>query len=274
MSPKKVLNIIIAGITIGLALLFLLPLYVALVNAFKTYEEITKFPLALPLNFNLDNMVKAFKEADIAKLYWNSILITGVSVTLIIFLTSMSSFIIAKKNNKLYKFLYIFFLVGIMVPTQLLVIPSLKTLGYLNLLNTIPGLLLFYIGSYTSMATFLYVEFIKTIPDSIEESGIIDGANTFTIFFRLIFPLLKPCTATIIIFLGLWIWNDFLPPLYILGNAGRTITTGIYNAIGSHSTSWDIVFAAVLYATAPIIMLYLLLQKQFIKGLTAGAVKG
>jgi len=257
------------------ALLFLLPVYIALVNAFKPYGEIIRQPLALPVVFTLDNFILAFQSANIGRLYANSLFITITSTALVIVVTSAASYILAKRKNTFFKYLYIFFLIGIMVPPQLIVIPSIKTLQFLGLLNTFQGLFLFYVGTYMSLGTFLYVEFIKTIPDSIEESGIMDGAGTGTIFFKLIFPLLKPCTATVIIFLGLWIWNDFLPPMYILGsNAGRTITTGIYNAIGSKTTSWNIVFACAVYASLPVFIIYLVMQKQFIKGLTAGSIKG
>lgn len=275
MIRKKIANKGIAGIMIILSLIFISPLYIAFVNAFKSYDEIIKHPLSLPFNFTFNNLKDAFYTSHIAQLYFTSTLITVISVGLIIFFTSMSAYVLAKRSNKLYRYLYLFFLIGIMIPGQLVVIPSLKTLGFLHLMHTLPGLFLFYVGGYTSMGTFLYVEFIKTIPNSIEESGIIDGANTFTIFFRLIFPLLKPCTATSVIFFGLWVWNDFLPPMYILGsNNGRTITTGIYNAIGSHTTDWNIVFACVLFATIPVVIVYLLLQKQFMSGLTSGAIKG
>jgi raffinose/stachyose/melibiose transport system permease protein len=275
MKTTKSTNRMIAFIMLILSLIFISPLYVALVNAFKSYDEIIKHPLSPPFKFTLDNLKDAFHTAHIAQLYYTSALITVISVILIIFFTSMAAYVLAKRNNKLYKFLYLFFLIGIMVPGQLVVIPSLKTLQFFHLLHTLPGLYLFYVGGYMSMGTFLYVEYIKTIPDSIEESGIMDGANTFTIFFKLIFPLIKPCTATATIFFGLWIWNDFLPPMYILGsNNGRTITTGIYSAIGSHTTDWNIVFACVLFASLPVVAVYLLLQKQFMKGLTTGAVKG
>ena len=275
MRKGKIADNVLKILVLILSLVFISPLYVALVNAFKSYEEIVKHPLSLPFHFTLKNLKDAFSSAHIAQLYYTSTLITVVSVVLIIFFSSMASYVLAKRSNKIYKYLYLFFLIGIMVPGQLVVIPSLKTLQFLHLLHTLPGLYLFYVGGYTSMGVFLYVEFIKTIPDSIEESGIIDGAGTFTIFFRLIFPLLKPCTATAVIFFGLWVWNDFLAPMYILGsNNGRTITTGIYGAIGSRTTEWNIVFACVLFASIPVVLLYLLLQKQFMKGLTAGAVKG
>ncbi len=258
------------------SIIYLIPLYAAIVNSVKKYEDIIKSPLALPENFTLENFKLAYIRANIGSLYFNSFIITSISLLLIVFLASMLAYPIARnKNNVKYKILYIFILCGMMVPPQVVLIPSIKTLKFLNLLNTFPGIIFFYAGTYLSIGMFLYTAFIKTIPTSIEESGIIDGANKYTIFYKLIFPLLKPCTATVVIFLGMWIWNDFLPPMYILGShKGRTITTGIYSAIGTFTTQWNIVFACVILASLPIIILYLFMQKQFQSGLTAGAIKG
>ncbi|MCP4399508.1 MAG: carbohydrate ABC transporter permease [bacterium] len=257
------------------SVIYLIPLYVAITNAFKSYENILKNPLGLPLNFTLENFQIAFQRAKILSLYVNSGLITSISLLLLIMISSMLGFIFARKQSKFYQFLYIFVLAGMMVPPQLVLIPSIKTLKYLHLLGTLPGLIFFYGGTYLSIGVFMYTEFLKTVPKSLEEAAYIDGANQFQVFFKVVLPLVKPCTATVTIFLGMWIWNDFLPPMYILGSQrGRTITTGIYAAIGRFSTYWNIVFACVILASIPILIVFLLLRKQFISGLTAGAIKG
>lgn len=258
-----------------LSLVYLTPLYIAIVNSVKPYNEIIMSPLSLPKAFTLDNFAEAFRSSNIIGLYKTSITITVSSVVLLILLASTSAYIIARRNKKIFSILYVFALAGIMVPPVVTLVPSIKTLSALNLLYTAPGLLLFYGGTYFSTTIFLYVGFIKSIPVSLDESAYMDGANAFQIFFRIIFPLVKPCTATAIIFLGMWIWNDFLNPMYILGStSGRTITTGIYNAIGAYTSQWNLVFANVVLASIPIVLLYLSMQNQFMKGLTAGAVKG
>jgi raffinose/stachyose/melibiose transport system permease protein len=257
------------------AILYLAPLYIAVVNSVKPYSEIIKSPLSLPKQFTFDNFVEAYQTSNMLELYKNSIFITVSSVTLLILLTSMAAYIIARRRGKVYQGLYIFSLAGIMIPPVVTLIPSIKTLSALNLLYTMPGLLLFYAGTYFSTTIFLYVGFIKTIPNSLDESAYMDGANPFTTFFKIIFPLVRPCTATAVIFLGMWIWNDFLNPMYILGfRGGKTITTGIYNAIGAYTSAWNLVFANVILASFPIIVLYLSMQKLFMQGLTSGAVKG
>ncbi len=273
---KAVIGVRIKNILVLLfALVYLAPLYIAAVNAVKPYDEVIKSPLQLPVHATLQNFADAFQSSNMLALYQNSIMITGLSVVLLILITSMAAYIIARRKGRVYQALYIFSLAGIMIPPVVTLIPSIKTLSALHLLYTMPGLLLFYGGTYFSTTIFIYVGFIKTIPASIDESAYIDGANPIHTFFKIIFPLVKPCTATAVIFLGMWIWNDFLNPMYILGfRGGKTITTGIYNAIGAYTSKWNLVFANVLLASLPIIILYLFMQNTFMKGLTSGAVKG
>ena len=261
--------------TVLFGLIYLFPLYIAVVNSFKPYAEIVKSPLTLTLRPTFENFVEAFRSSNIVSLYGTSILITFSSVALLVLISSTAAYVIIRRNNGVCKFLYAFALIGIMVPPVVTLVPSIKTLSMLHLMYKPSGLLMFYGGAYFSTTIFLYTGFINSIPESLDESAYIDGANTITIFFRVIFPLLKPCTATAIILMGMWIWNDFLNPLYILGStAGRTITTGIYNAIGAYTSKWNLVFANVILASLPIVILYLCMQKQFMSGLTAGAVKG
>ena len=258
-----------------LALIYLVPLYIALSNAFKSYWDVIKSPLSLPAEPTMDNFIEAFHSSNILSLYGTSILITFSSVALLILICSSAAYIIIRRKNKLCKFLYGFALIGIMVPPVVTLVPSIKTLSMLGLMYTPWGLLMFYGGAYFSTTIFLYTGFINSIPATLDESAYIDGASTITIFFRIIFPLLKPCTATAIILMGMWIWNDFLNPMYILGTtAGKTITLGIYNSIGAYTSKWNLVFANVILASFPIVILYLCMQKQFMTGLTAGAVKG
>ena len=272
---RTVGNGIRSGLILLFALIYLIPLYIAVSNAFKSYWDVIKSPLSLPTEPTMDNFIEAFHSSNILSLYGTSILITFSSVALLILICSSAAYIIIRRKNKLCKFLYGFALIGIMVPPVVTLVPSIKTLSMLGLMYTPWGLLMFYGGAYFSTTIFLYTGFINSIPRTLDESAYIDGANTITIFFRIIFPLLKPCTATAIILMGMWIWNDFLNPMYILGTtAGKTITLGIYNSIGALTSKWNLVFANVILASFPIVVLYLCMQRQFMDGLTAGAVKG
>lgn len=258
----------------ALILVYVLPLYVVLVNAFKPYESIVIAPLSVPLAPTIENFRRAIRESEILTLYVNSTVITVGSLLLLTTVASMLSYVFCRSKQRGVRILYRAIVASMMIPVQSILIASLKTLQVLGLFGTLPGLILFYGGTYLSIAVFMYTEFMRTIPVSLEESARIDGASPFQIFFQIILPLLKSCTATVVIFLGMWIWNDFLPPMYILGSTrGRTITTGIYSAIGLHTTDWSLVFATVFLASLPVVALYLALQKQFQSGLIAGAVK-
>lgn len=256
------------------ALAYILPLYVALVNAFKNLEQIVKTPLNLPRPVIFDNFPRALKEAQIPLLYKNSIVITLLSLLVLVTVCSMMGYVFARRKNRVSALLFALVLSGLMIPVQTILIPSMKTLAIYKLLGHMSGLIMFYAGAYMSIGTFLFTEFIKTIPRSLDESASIDGASQFRTFFQIIFPLLKPCTTTVVIFQGMWIWNEFLPPLYILGSSrGKTITIGIYQAIGLYTTDWTLVFPCVILASLPIVAVYLTLQKQFQSGIISGSIK-
>lgn len=262
-------------ITLLIGLIYMFLMYIAVENSFKPYGEIIKSPLSLPLHATMDNYVQAFHNSNIVSLYTTSLLITFSSVALLILISSTAAYVIMRRNNRVCRFLYGYALLGIMVPPVVTLVPSIKTLSMLNLMYKPAGLLLFYGGAYFSTTIFLYTGFINTVPTSLEESAYIEGADTISIFFRILFPLLKPCTATATILIGMWVWNDFLNPMYILGStAGRTITTGIYNAIGAHTSQWNLVYANVILASLPVVILYLCMQNRFMSGLISGAVKG
>ena len=275
MKKQKIWSLFFKIMAALVTILFSVPIYIALVNAFKTYEDIVANPLSLPVRFTLQNFADAWKKAEVPMLYKNSLIITGCSLVVLVLTASMAAYIIARSKRKFFQVLYVFFLLGLMIPVQMILIPSIKTLDFFHLLRTMPGMVLFNTAVYFSISFFLYAEFFRTLPLSIEESAMIDGASRFTIYRKILFPLLKPCTSTVLIFSGMWIWNDFLPPLYILdAKTGSTITTGIYRAIGQYTTSWELVFASVLLASVPVVVVYFCMQKQFIRGLAAGAVKG
>jgi raffinose/stachyose/melibiose transport system permease protein len=162
-----------------------------------------------------------------------------------------------------------------MIPAQVILIPIVKVLASLGLMFTPQGLILYNIGFYIPFTVFTYVGYIGTISTELDESAKIDGAGKFTIFWRIIFPLMRPATASAVIFLCLWIWNDFVNPSIILGSTkGYTVTTGIFRAIGQYSTNWEDVFALVVMASFPVLIMYLFMQRFFIAGLTEGSVKG
>jgi raffinose/stachyose/melibiose transport system permease protein len=253
----------------------ILPLYITVINSFKSTESISKNAFSLfPLT--LENFIYAFTSPNINiyRMYFNSVLITLFSVIFVIIFSSMAGFYLARATKASNKYLSIFFLMGLMVPFPLIIIPIAKIYTSLGLISTLPGLFLFYLGVHSPFSIFLYSNFLKTIPRELEEAAFIDGSSQLRAFWTIVFPLIKPCTATAIIYIGLFTWNDFLSPLILLGGTGSwTITIGIYTAIGPYKADLGHVFAFVMLASLPILLLYVFLQKQFIGGLTTGALK-
>ena len=162
-----------------------------------------------------------------------------------------------------------------MIPPQVILMPIVRVLQLTHLMTTLQGLILFNVGYYIPFGVFVFSGFVRSIPVELEESAAMDGANRFQVFWRIVFPLLRPATASVLIFLGVWIWNDFIDPLVILGpSQGTTVTTGIYRSIGQYQADFGSVFALMFLATLPVLIFFLALQKQFVKGLTGGATKG
>ena len=162
-----------------------------------------------------------------------------------------------------------------MIPPQVVLLPIVTLLRQLGLANSYPGLILSNIGGgYMSFAVFVYVGFLRTVPRELIEAARVDGASDLRIWWTIVMPLIRPATATVGIFIGLWVWNDFLNPLFILGPLqGQTITTGIYQALGTYSTDYGQVFGIMFLAAAIPVVGYLLVQKQFVAGLMSGALK-
>ena len=171
-------------LTVLFAVVYLIPLYVAVVNSFKTYWEVIKSPLALPSSPTLENFTEAFHASNILSLYGTSILITFTSVTLLVLISSTAAYIIIRRKNRFCKFLYGYALIGIMVPPVVTLVPSIKTLSMLGLMYTPWGLLMFYGGAYFSTTIFLYTGFINSIPVTLDESAYIDGASTIRILLH------------------------------------------------------------------------------------------
>lgn len=259
-------------------LIFALPLYLALVNVFKTEDQIQYQPIALPAPFTLENLVSALTRPDnlLFEGLKNSLLITTITVIILVIFSSAIGFYIARSNKRYIQLLLLLFIVGMMVPPQVILIPAARLLQALGIMGTFQGLILLQIGGgLLSFAVFVYTGFVKTIPRELDESAMIDGASRFTLFWKIIFPLMRPATATVIIFTSLWSWNEFLLPSVILGpGQGITITTGIYTAASSLNKNYGQMFALMFLSALPMLAFYLSQQKEFIAGLTGGSLKG
>ncbi len=265
------------AVAIIVTAVFFLPLYVALVNVFKRGTLISKQPASLPLPPTLDNISRVLSRPD--RLYWvsltNSLVVTSLSILVLTVLSATLGHYLARQRARWSRWLLLLLLCGLMIPPQVILLPITRVLRAAHLMTTLQGLVLFNVGYYIPFGVFVFTGFIRSIPVELEEAATIDGASRGQVFWRIVFPLLRPATASVLIFLGVWIWNDFLNPLIILGpGRGTTITTGIYRSIGQYQADFGAMFALMFLATLPVLIFYLVLQKHFIKGLTGGAIKG
>lgn len=257
--------------------LFIAPIYLTIVNAFKSQAQILQDPAALPFPFTLDNVATALARPDqlIQSGLRNSLIDVACSVVLLVLFGSALSFYISRMSGRRTALLLAVLAAGLMVPPQVTLLPTIHILTFLGLAHSYPGLILSNLGGgYMSFAVFVYVGFMRAIPSDIIEAVSLDGASGLRIWWQVVMPLVKPATATVGIFLSLWIWNDFLNPLFILGPLqGQTMTTGLYLSIGQYSTDYGQLFGIMFLAILVPIIGYLAVQKQFVAGLTSGATK-
>ncbi|MDO4444446.1 MAG: carbohydrate ABC transporter permease [Bacillota bacterium] len=256
--------------------LILMPLFLVVINSFKTLEEAGRNFFAFPSSFNLNNFKELFQNNN----YWifarNSLIISVISVTFILVLVPAVSYSIARNYTKrYYKSIYYYLLMGLFIPSQVIMLPVTKLMTNLNLLNR-TGLILLYLAFSLTQGVFLFVNYIRGLPYEIEESAFMDGCNIFQTYTRIVLPLIKPMISTLLIMDLLWIWNDFMLPLLILNRSQELWTLPLfqYNFKTEYSFDYTMAFTAYLMSMLPMLIVYCLGQKHIIKGLTAGSVKG
>ena len=257
-------------------ILILFPLWLVLINSFKTLEEAGKNFFALPSRLNFDNYRELFANSN----YWiflrNSLKITVISIILILILVPSISYAIARNfNKKYYKTIYYYLLLGLFIPSQVVLLPVTKMMSKLNMLNH-GGLILLYAAFSLTQGVFLFVNYIRGLPYEIEESAQIDGCSVFQTYVRIVLPLVKPMISTLLLMDVLWIWNDFMLPLLILNRTQEIWTLPLfqYNFKTEYSFNYTMAFTAYLLAMLPMLIIYCMGQKYIVKGLTAGSVKG
>jgi raffinose/stachyose/melibiose transport system permease protein len=255
-----------------------LPLYILVINAFKSEQDIITDPLGFSWSkLSLHDLSTALTSPsfNVYSGYLNSLWITVATVIGCVVLGSMCSYVLARARGKKAGIGYLTLVAGLLVPSQTMLIPLIYVLYSIHLLGTPVGLILCEIACRLPFTVLVYTGFIRAIPRTLDEAAEIDGASAFSTFWRIIFPLLKPVTASITIFLGIGTWNDYLTPSVVLGpGTAQTITTGLYAAVGPTTTSFEQVFAFVWITSVPMLIFYAFMQRYFISGLTEGAVKG
>lgn len=254
------------------------PLYMTIVIAFKQPSEMTNSVagiLSLPRSFSLANFREAMEVTDFWRSLGNSILITAVTVVLSVLIHSMLGYAIGRNSadSKLYKFIYLYIVSGMFVPFAILMMPLVKQTAEMGLGN-MAGVIILYIVFYMPMNVLLYSGYLKNIPIALEEAACIDGATTWTTYWKIIFPIMKPMHATVAVLTALGTWNDVMTPLVIMSGTGKnTLPLAQLNFQTQFGTNYNLAFASYLLALIPILIFYIICQKQILNGVVNGAVK-
>jgi raffinose/stachyose/melibiose transport system permease protein len=256
---------------ICVALVFAYPVYVLVNLSLKSPHEISEAGIGLPSHLETSNYSNAWNGAHLGAAMINSTIITVASLVCLIMIGSTAAYYLARTHSKLSYGMYLLFLLGIVLPFQLALVPLYRFMKDTGLLGSYTSMVLFYTGLQIPFTIFLYSGFLRALPREYGEAALVDGANHWQSFTRVTFPLLRPVTGTVIILNAVFIWNDFLTPLiYLGGTPNETLPVVVYQFVGQYVSNWGYIFAAVVMASLPILVVFLLLQRYVIRGFTSG----
>ena len=285
MTARKIATLTAEIVALALFIVFLFPFFLVLINSAKTAFEVTQYPLMMPANWGTiaKNVASIWTSQNIhypASLL-SSVIITVVSLVSISLLSAQAAWALVRTKTRTSSAIFFIFVAAMVIPFQIVMFPlltwfrTITSLTGIHLLRTYLGIILAYLGFGVSLSIFMYHGFIKSIPVELEEAATIDGCTRPQIFYKIIFPILTPIHATVLVLNGIWIWNDFLLPLLVLGkgNAVQTIPLAVSNFAGAFVKQWDLILTAILLAMIPVIICFLLAQKYIVKGMVAGSIK-
>jgi raffinose/stachyose/melibiose transport system permease protein len=258
--------------------LYMVPFFLIILNSFKHKRDIIMSPFALTtkLGYTFENYVVAFEKMHFIRSFGNSLFVTGFSTLIVTILAAMTAYYFVRSKNKFSAFFFFLMAASMIIPFQAIMIPLVSIYGeQLKILNRRTSLIFFHVGFMMSMSVFIFQGFIKSsVPLTLEEAASLDGCSKPQTFFKVVFPLLKPITSTLIILNVLAFWNDYLLPSLVLGKKQiMTLPLSTYAFYGTYSADYGTIMAGLVLTVAPILILYLALQKQIISGVVAGAVK-
>jgi raffinose/stachyose/melibiose transport system permease protein len=271
----KANEVVVFAVTFVIAAVFAFPIYFNIMSAFKSNGEIMRDAIAFPKGLYLDSFKYLLTETQYPAAMLNSAILTFVSIIAMVLVIPMAAYAIERTNSKWTNGVFTYFLFGMMIPFQVYMIPLFKQLKMIGLFGTLTGPILVYISGSVGFGVLLYTSFLKGIPREIEESAEIDGCTRTGIFWKIVFPLLGPVTASMVVLQGLGIWNDFLMPMMVLPSGhAKTMIVELFYYVGEFSSRWDMIFAGTTMSLVPVLIAFLSLQKYFVKGVSSGAIKG
>lgn len=261
---------------IAYTLIALFPVFLTIVNSFKSRNAIFREPLAVPTpeTFSLIGYETVLKQGDFIGYFQNSIIVTVVSIALVLLFGAMAAFALSEYRFRGNTLMGLYLALGIMIPIRLGTVAILQGMVATGLVNTLTALILVYTAQGLPLAVFILSEFMRTVSDDLKNAGRIDGLSEYAIFLRLVLPLIRPAMATVAVLTMIPIWNDLWFPLILApAEATKTVTLGSQIFIGQFVTNWNAVLSALSLAIFPVLVLYVIFSRQLIRGITAGAVK-
>ncbi|MDR1641038.1 MAG: carbohydrate ABC transporter permease [Clostridiales bacterium] len=255
------------------SLAILIPFLIVVFNSLKTKGEAVTMSLTPPTELHWENFKKVWELGDIPQAYMNSFLASSGAVIASVVFASVCGYTLSRRRDKINNALYVYFSLGLMFPVNMVtVVKVIRTLG---LYNNRFGVILLFVSLLMPMSVFLYYGFISGVPRELDEAAVVDGAGALRVFFQIIFPAIKPVTVTVVMLNFLGCWNDFTIPLYLLPDPDKeVIVQKAYHFYGTFVADWNLVSVSILYAIAPVVVVFLCAQKYVISGMAAGAVKG
>ncbi len=277
MASRKILKAIQYTILFTGMILIFLPLVLVFVTAFKSNLQIADNWFSLPDPVYLENFKTLFSKSELKYAFINSVLIAAIFLGISTISLPLTAYGVSRTmaGNRFLRYFYYFLIIGLFVPFQAKMIPLIMIASKLGMMN-VPGIIILYIAGSTCEGVFLCAGYLQSIPPDMEEAAYIDGAGFFRTYRQVILPLMKPILATVAIQNALWVWNDFQLPLLVLNKSPKfwTLILYVYNFKTAYQTDFGLIFASFLISMLPIMVFYVIMQKQIIGGLTAGAVKG
>lgn len=251
------------------------PLWTLVINSFKTRLTIYDNPFWIPKTWNFNNYLTVLRDGDFLTYFKNSFIVVALSLLLVTLFASLAAYALARYKSRLVKFIYFFFIAGMMLPIKIASIKLLEIVRFLGLLNTIWALPPIYVAMGLPVGIFILTTFIKELPEELYEAAVIDGASSWTVYQRVILPLIRPALASTAIYNLIPFWNDlWFPLIFINDEQQKTLLLGVTRLFGQYQTDWSKVLAVLTLSAIPVLLLYLAMSSQFIKGVTAGSVKG
>ena len=274
MLKKKTLSQISNNfLAILISLFMFVPIYLLVVNSLKDDAQSKAMGAELPTSIHFENYLTVFEQGKLGVAFINSLIYAIGATIIVVFLATTAAFVLSRNRSRLNRFLYFFVILGIAMPINYVTLT--KVMQATHLINTVAGIILLYAATKISFGVFLIYAFVESMPKEIDEAAIIDGCDPFTLFFKVIFPLLTPAWVTTAILSFLDFWSEFILPLYFLHSSEKwPMTLAVYNFFGRFEANWNLVSADIVLTILPVILVYLMGQRYIISGMTTGAVKG